>query len=729
MKNNLKKMIIFGQVLFIITVLSCTGSDSDDFPTNGELHTSSISIYFTNPPNDPTVDDALVNMIQKQSINSTMEVCFYGLNRENVIQAIEAAIDKGVQVRFVGNKDSGEDYYVGYLRIALALDSKFGGSRALDLEGDYPDFKLRNSAIMHNKFVIVTDSTGDQTLYMGTTNATDSGFKNNNNNSIFFKHNGIADHYRAQFEYLLGVSGTAITSVGHFVIDTIPIDVLFAPNTLDRQTAMDHLMTLADNASDSIRFMIFSFPYMPLNMLMLDKHDSGIDVKGVVDLTQLNNSAEEYLAQQGLPIKIDGNTHVIEGHGGKLHHKTMIIDADEDDAVVVTGSFNWSNNANDNNDENLIFIHSSDIAKFYEIEFDKRWAEATDISIVTEFGDDAAYQDVVISEVMWMGSRENNGTSTWGEEFIELRNMTSSQIDLSAWSIKGAAMSQKPIVLPAGSYILPDSYLVIMNEYPSFGDYAYAPPTYIMHRQITVSNSDMLLILEDPDRTVIDYAGNGSDGDDFVGLNGSGSEGDKASMARSFPAADGREVTSWFTSSIQENIDSNYTDHTYGSPGAANEGSVVSYELRDIIVSEIAWAGTDNSSSDEWIELYNRSGADITFDANWVLDTVDGGLTINLINITIADNGYLLLERTDDTIIPDISADIIYTGSLGNIGDQLVLTYNGNTIDLTPATWTSGASSPAKLSMQRAVNDGDGVQGSSWADGIGDVEGAFGSGN
>jgi hypothetical protein len=31
----------------------------------------------------------------------------------------------------------------------------------------------------------------------------------------------------------------------------------------------------------------------------------------------------------------------------------------------------------------------------------------------------------------------------------------------------------------------------------------------------------------------------------------------------------------------------------------------------DIVINEIAWAGTDNSSSDEWIELFNNTDQDI----------------------------------------------------------------------------------------------------------------------
>ena len=48
--------------------------------------------------------------------------------------------------------------------------------------------------------------------------------------------------------------------------------------------------------------------------------------------------------------------------------------------------------------------------------------------------------------------------------------------------------------------------------------------------------------------------------------------------------------------------------------------------------------------------------------------TEDGGMTITLLG-TMGNGGYFLIERTDDTTIPDVSADLITTfgSGLGNI--------------------------------------------------------------
>jgi phosphatidylserine/phosphatidylglycerophosphate/cardiolipin synthase-like enzyme len=56
-----------------------------------------------------------------------------------------------------------------------------------------------------------------------------------------------------------------------------------------------------------------------------------------------------------------------------MHHKVFIID----DKIVVTGSYNYSNNSENTNDENLVFVNNSAIASNYEKEFDEVWALGT----------------------------------------------------------------------------------------------------------------------------------------------------------------------------------------------------------------------------------------------------------------------------------------------------------------------------------------------------------------
>jgi len=124
-----------------------------------------------------------------------------------------------------------------------------------------------------------------------------------------------------------------------------------------------------------------------------------------------------------------------------------------------------------------------------------------------------------------------------------------------------------------------------------------------------------------------------------------------------------------------------------------------------VVINEIAWMGTENSSSDEWIELKNTSSISIDLN-NYTLEAEDGSPIINLEGNIIA-NEYFLLERTDDDSVPIITADQIYTGALGNSGEYLKLKDNeNNVIDEinAPDEWPAGDNS-TKQTMQLINNE------------------------
>jgi uncharacterized repeat protein (TIGR01451 family) len=123
----------------------------------------------------------------------------------------------------------------------------------------------------------------------------------------------------------------------------------------------------------------------------------------------------------------------------------------------------------------------------------------------------------------------------------------------------------------------------------------------------------------------------------------------------------------------------------------------------DVVISEVAWSGTAASSSDEWIELYNNTGVDIDL-SGWTLVAADGEPNISLSGI-IPANWYFLLEAGDDTTISNLIADQIYSGSLEDGGETLVLRdASSNSIDSTTSSgsgWVAGDPTAARNSMSR----------------------------
>jgi len=107
---------------------------------------------------------------------------------------------------------------------------------------------------------------------------------------------------------------------------------------------------------------------------------------------------------------------------------------------------------------------------------------------------------------------------------------------------------------------------------------------------------------------------------------------------------------------------------------------ILSAGYLDVVINEIAWMGTENSQNDEWIELYNNSSS--TIDLNeWKITTNDKTPNITLKN-KIPSKGFFILERTDDTTLPNIKANLIYKGSLNNNGEYLkLIDADGKVID------------------------------------------------
>ena len=67
------------------------------------------------------------------------------------------------------------------------------------------------------------------------------------------------------------------------------------------------------------------------------------------------------------PVDGDGKKQPPEVY---IHHKFIVVDAETDDAVIYTGSANFSDNSNHRNDENLLEIRSCPrLARIYLAEF------------------------------------------------------------------------------------------------------------------------------------------------------------------------------------------------------------------------------------------------------------------------------------------------------------------------------------------------------------------------
>src|SRR5215216_3852511 len=120
--------------------------------------------------------------------------------------------------------------------------------------------------------------------------------------------------------------------------------------------------------------------------------------------------------------------------------------------------------------------------------------------------------DVVINEVAWSGT----SSSTTGDEWIELYNSTSANVDLSNWII--VIVGGTPITIPSGKTILANGYFLLERNDNAISDitadYVYGGSN--------LSNSGEKLELHDSSNNLIDSA-NSNGGGWPAGTAGSGS--------------------------------------------------------------------------------------------------------------------------------------------------------------------------------------------------------------
>ena len=131
--------------------------------------------------------------------------------------------------------------------------------------------------------------------------------------------------------------------------------------------SMAALVQITSLAERSIRFLAFSFTHDELGATMRERAAAGVDVRGVFE-----TFGSETIYSELTPLVCAGIDARQDGNAGMLHHKVIVID----ETVVVTGSLNFSNNAADSNDENVLILADAGIAGLYLEEFERRWAEA-----------------------------------------------------------------------------------------------------------------------------------------------------------------------------------------------------------------------------------------------------------------------------------------------------------------------------------------------------------------
>ena len=125
-----------------------------------------------------------------------------------------------------------------------------------------------------------------------------------------------------------------------------------------------------------------------------------------------------------------------------------------------------------------------------------------------------------------------------------------------------------------------------------------------------------------------------------------------------------------------------------------------------LIFNEIAWMGSLESFSNEWIELKNISGETINLSGWQILDKAQQIKIVFGEEDIISSNEFYLLERTDNDSVPNIESDFIYTGGLNDTKESIYLFNNNCGLEdkvLASPDWPSGNKNNKKT-MERSNN-------------------------
>ena len=306
-------------------------------------------VYFTEPQDEPTWSGGLDEVLAADIDHATISVwvAAYDLDLQSVTDALLRAHERGVDVKLVTDSDN------------VDLD------QPQDLiDAGIPVVKDGRSAIMHDKFVII-----DEVItWTGSWNLTDNGTYRNNNNAIRLLSRRMAGNYEREFREMFdqrafGPSSPADTPNPLLEFGDSWVETYFAPE----DEAMKQVVAVVSAAQQSIRFMAYSFCDDELGSVIRERAAAGVLVEGVFESRNAESDYSEY------PAMRDANLHVwLDGNPALLHHKVIIVDSQ----TVITGSFNLSESADQENDENLLIIHDPDVATLYLDEFDRVIAEA-----------------------------------------------------------------------------------------------------------------------------------------------------------------------------------------------------------------------------------------------------------------------------------------------------------------------------------------------------------------
>ena len=532
--------------------------------------------------NGKRIETSITSLINNAQLSVYMAV--YNFDSRPIMDSLIMAKNRGIHIEIAG--DYHELQSDGY----IALNQNGINVVAGNL-----------NAIQHNKFIIIDD----KILITGTGNISHSDFFNNDNHFLIIRDPSVAEIYKKEFRQMYTGFFSSMKSSFRMSHDRpqtkLPVEIFFSPQ--ESNLGARHMIEKINGATDSIYYMIYAFSQDEIATALLKAARRGIKVYGIHDSSFIRGTSQEaprlYMAglnnageslATGPFVHADGNTNTffINGieHGGKMHCKTMIIDPETNHGVAITGSFNWSNNAVENNDENLLSISDQTVVSSIKHQWDQAWkiSKPLNYAFSAVSGSTANVQDIYISEINLAGTF--NGTSfLQNDDYIEICNRSSAPVDITHWTITWSSNLAGNDIFYT-SYTFPDkndgtpasAAIIPPGEYRTFygnkSGPVYSAVSYLQNgikipdsKKFSLPDNDISIAIYDRNMNQIDVAKihyNHHEGNFDAALKTS------ASMNRRL-GSNGKPSEDWDTSKVECLWAVCNSPNFFGSPGYINE--------------------------------------------------------------------------------------------------------------------------------------------------------------
>lgn len=334
---------------------------------------------------DGNVVAQLVQFIE--SASKTLDCAIYDLKHPEIVSALKRVADK-IQLRIAF--DGGKQKAVAG---GSSLDPKPSGTdqiiKAAGLSKYATAVHVIGSHLMHSKYII-RDS---DTVWTGSGNWTHGGLELQDNNFLVISSPQLADAYKRNFEAIISSSHThparpKKADTAHLIsldraikVSTkLAVSPYFSGGGTEE---IENVVVARIKKAKKLRIMamLISDPGI-LDALTLFK-PANKDIKGVVDPHEMlqvmkprrGGKTKDYSLfwfANGDKRFVAAPSHAFshKDENDFMHNKVMIID----DRFVITGSYNFSENA-ESNDENILILDSSEIAgaytKYFEALFER----------------------------------------------------------------------------------------------------------------------------------------------------------------------------------------------------------------------------------------------------------------------------------------------------------------------------------------------------------------------